>query len=121
MNIWKYDGDGLFFAHGSLCWTDRDLPEDFGSTEFMDAHYLHNLSLPESDDERRGECPVAGLLIYEVKQEFDEKLPRWVADVRFGDGEILCFDSTWELWDWLSRVMPMIDRVKKWNDLHDPR
>jgi hypothetical protein len=115
METWKYNyKDGGFELA-------KDLHSDFGNTDFMEMYYSAYSSIPDCGDNVAGECVEGGMIVWELKNRTAGEFPGYVVDLQYGDGDTLCFRSAWELWQWLSSVMPMIMYVKSWNEQIDPK
>jgi len=112
--VWGWERGGNFVEI-------KDAHPEFGCTEFMDRHYIHYSSLPEYDDPEVEKTAEGGVKVYEVKSEFREQYPAYVADVAYGEGDVLCFNAAWMLWKWMAEVMPVLLFIKRWNVQEDRR
>ena len=80
-------------------------PDDFGCTEFMDKHYSPWNQIPECP---KSETWGSLISVWEVRNEFLSKYPRFVLEMCFGEGDQMCFANSFEIIDYLTSIMPYI-------------
>lgn len=96
---WQYTGDGKFSR------LRNPVPEEFGCSDFMEIHYNVENTYPSYASNAFIKC-------FEVRHSFSEELPRFVIDLQFGNGDILCFDASWQVIDYLTHIIPFINFEK---------
>lgn len=96
IGIWIYLGKGQFDKAPS-CY-----PQDIGTSDFMEKHYLR-----EADYGKYGGESLINH--YQLLSDFSGKLPQHVLDLKLGEGDVLCFNNAWQVAEYLSLIMPLIN------------
>lgn len=97
---WRHKGGGQFELI-----EDGIVPENFGCSDFTKDNY-HLIDFYK----------IGGmdyLRVYQRSFNGSKSLPIYVIDLNYGEGDFLCFDSAWETFDYLIRILPMIEYKKK--------
>ncbi len=99
----KYAHPWLYMGSGELVSLKKDLPSDFGDSDFMESHYYIFESFP---GDRNG---AALFCVHGVKCDFSEVYPRLVVELMYDEGDFICFESSWKMLEFISSLMPLIN------------
>ena len=87
--------------------------EDFVCSDFVEKYYSPWTAYPSRMKKWKDDSSGAFLTVHSIKHEFYGKFPSYLIDCSYSEGDILWFSYSWEVIEYLSSIMPLIEYTYK--------